>query len=57
MKISKEKRGTGIMNKEKVLEILEAQRDSFTVDADNTKLSDYEEWCNAKAKDFQEIMD
>ena len=45
------------MNKEKVLEILQAQRDSFMVDADNTKLSDYEESCNAKAKDFQEIMD
>ena len=45
------------MNKEKVLEILEEQRDSFMVYTDNTELSDYEEWSDARAKDFQGIID
>ena len=45
------------MNAQEAIAILEMQRDSFLIDADKTFESDYDKWCRAKAKDFQDIID
>ena len=45
------------MNKQEAVEILEMQRDSFLVTVGNHVESDYDKWCKAKAKDFQDVID
>lgn len=45
------------MNAQEAIEILKIQRESFLIDADKTFDSDYDKWCRAKAKDFQDIID
>jgi len=45
------------MNAQEAIAILEMQRESFLIDADKYFDSDYDKWCRAKAKDFQDIID